>query len=157
MQETSLWRTRCFPIWERDCFLRIPCELPCDGDSWAEDAEEVGGVVVKQDAGEDVLGGVVGDRLVEILRVGGWELVESDVLEARVEHCRVEEYKSHVAGGFGGDVARVDVGAGGKIVDGVDGVVDAEAHEGFTGELGTEFGEIEGAENGRLGVLSAGG
>ena len=75
-----------------------------DGDAWAEGADEVGGVVVEEDAGEDVLRGIVGDGLVEVLGVGGWERVEGDVLEARVEDGGVEEDEGHVAGGFGGDV-----------------------------------------------------
>ena len=55
-----------------------------DGDAWAEGADEVGGVVVEEDAGEDVLRGIVGDGLVEVLDIGGWEVVEGDVFQPRI-------------------------------------------------------------------------
>ena len=137
-------------------FLNTVEVLWFDGDAGAQGVEEIGGVVMEEDAGEDVLWGVVGDGLVQVFAVGGWECVESDVFEAGVEDGGVEEDESHVSGGFGGDVVGVDVGTCGEVVDGVDGVVDAEAHEGVAGEFGAEFGEIEGAEDGGFGFFGAG-
>ena len=78
-------------------------ELVTNADAGTEGAEEVGDVVVEEDAGKDVLRGVVGDGLVEVVGVGGWEVVEGDVFEAGVEDGGVEEDEGHVAGGFGGD------------------------------------------------------
>jgi hypothetical protein len=40
-------------------------------------------------------------------------------------------------------------------VDGGDDIVDAEAEEGFADEFGAKFGEVEGAEDGGLGLFIA--
>jgi len=113
---------------------------------------------VEEDAGEDVLRGVVGDGLVEILGVGGWEGVEGDVLEAEVEDGRVEEDEGHVAGRFGGHWAH-------RVLDGMEveaalfeleevggrfDIGEAKAYECVTGEFGAELGEVEGTENWRF-------
>jgi len=117
---------------------------------------------VEEDAGEDVLRGVVGDGLVQVFAIRGWKGVEGDVFEAEVrkDGC-VEEDEGHVAGGFGGNVSTVGInvswvvknrrtvhtGLGAEVIECMANVFHAKAKEGFANEFGAEFGEIEGSED----------
>ena len=62
--------------------------------------EEIGGVVVEEDAGENVLRGVVGDGLVEVFGVGRWEVVEKEMGGSAVQDKSVQEHQGEVSGGF---------------------------------------------------------
>ena len=81
--------------------------------------------------------------------------VNGDVFYAAIEGGGVEEDEAEVPGGLSGDLVGVDCGAAGGEADGRDDVIDPEAEEGFAGEFCTEFGEVEGAENGRFGLFGA--
>ena len=69
--------------------------------------DQVGDVVVEQDAGEDVFGGVDGHGGFEEALVAFERVVDGDVLEARVEDGGVEEDEAEMAGGFGADLVGV--------------------------------------------------
>jgi hypothetical protein len=120
---------------------------PGEGEAGAEDLDEVGDVVVEQDAGQNVFRGVDGHGGVEKARIAFEGVVDGDVFEARVKHCGVEQHETEVAAGLGGDLVGVDGGAAGGEVDSCYHVIDAEAEEGFAHEFGTEFSEVEGAED----------
>jgi len=102
-----------------------------DGGAGAEGFDEVGDVVVGEDAGEDVFGGVDGHGGLEEAGVAFQGVVDGDVFEARVERGGVEEDQAEVARGLGGDLVGVACGAVLHEVDGGDDVVDAEANEGL--------------------------
>src|ERR1700733_6693739 len=81
------------------------------GQAGAEGLDEVGDVVVEEDAGENVFGGVNGHGGVKKALVAFEGVVDGDVFEARVEHCGVEQDQAEVAAGLGGDLVGVDSGA----------------------------------------------
>src|ERR1700722_9313222 len=72
-----------------------------------EGSDEVGDVVVQQDAGQDVFGGVFEKRIDDQVAVRRRNIPDRDVLQTRIENCGVEQDESLVAGGFGGNVVRV--------------------------------------------------
>jgi len=123
-----------------------------DGGAGAEGFDEVGDVVVGEDAGEDVFGGVDGHGGLEEAGVAFEGVVDGDVFEAGVERGGVEEDEAEMAAGLGADLVGVACGAAPHEVDGCDDVVDAEAEKGFAGEFGAEFGEVEGVSS-RNGIL----
>src|SRR5260370_42019999 len=104
---------------------------PGEGEAGAEGLDQVGDVVVEEDAGEDVFGGVDGHGGLEEARVAFEGVVDGDVFEAEIERGGVEEDEAEVGAGLRGDLIWVACGAALHEVDGCDDVVDAEAEEGF--------------------------
>ncbi len=117
--------------------------------------DEVRDVVVEEDAGEDVFGGVDGHGGLEEARVAFEGVVDGDVFEAGVERGGVEEDQAEVTACLGGDLICVAGGAALHEVDSGDDVVDAEAEERFAHKFGAEFGEVEGAKDGGFGLFVA--
>ena len=120
-----------------------------NGDARAKGADEVGGVVVDEDARENVLRGVVGDGLVEVFGVGGG-VVHKEKLDPRIEDGGVECDQFQMLLHFGRSCIHDQfhlvvscVWARSEVIDRMDNIVNAETHEGVPSEFGTKFREIE--------------
>ena len=108
------------------------------GEACAQRSSEVGDVVVEKDAGDDVLGGSDRQWGVDQAAVAGEDVVDGDVLEARVENSGVEKDEAHVSAAGGGDLGRVDIRAAGEVIGDACDVVDAHAYEGAADQVGAK-------------------
>ena len=82
-------------------------------------------------------------------------MIDIDVVNAAIEHARMEQHQSHVPAGLRGDARRIDVGAAGKIIDGANHIVGAQAHKRAANQVGTQAEQIKRPEQRRLHIVSA--